>query len=169
LFAVCCSATDVTGSAVQDLIPHNHCYGCGPNNDRGLRIKSYWDGTGFSVATFTPQAHHCAGPEHFLNGGILATIVDCHCVCTAMAAAYLDAGRSIGDAPHLHFATSKLELTYQRPTPVDGDLVLSASIVSATERSYVLSCSVTARNKITVEAMVEAVRVPEQWMQQVRD
>ena len=24
--------------ALQDLIAHNHCFGCGPGNERGLRI-----------------------------------------------------------------------------------------------------------------------------------
>ncbi len=31
-------------TALQDLISHNHCYGCGPDNPDGLQIKSYWDG-----------------------------------------------------------------------------------------------------------------------------
>lgn len=26
----------------QDQIPHNNCFGCGPHNDHGLRIKSRW-------------------------------------------------------------------------------------------------------------------------------
>jgi len=32
--------------AFQDYYPDelSHCYGCGRNNDKGLGIKSYWDG-----------------------------------------------------------------------------------------------------------------------------
>ena len=30
--------------AFQDTVPDNHCYGCGPENPKGMQIKSYWDG-----------------------------------------------------------------------------------------------------------------------------
>lgn len=160
----------MAGPALQDLILHNHCYGCGPNNPQGLRIKSHWSGEGLSVARFSPQPHHCAGPTHFVNGGILATIVDCHCICTAIAAAYHDAGRPVGEAPYFHYATSRLELKYLRPTPIDSELELEAAIVERPdERRYVLSCSVNAEGKPCVEATVEAVRVPDSWFEGTRD
>lgn len=154
----------MTGPAIQELIPHNHCYGCGPDNGSGLRLKSYWDGHDSSVARFAPQSHLCAGPKHFVNGGILATIVDCHCVCTATAAAYLAAGRPIGAAPHRYYATARLQLDYRRPTPIGQDLHLAATVVSAGERSCVLTCTVSAAGKVTVDATVEAVCVPDEWM-----
>jgi acyl-coenzyme A thioesterase PaaI-like protein len=154
----------VAGFALQDQIPHNHCFGCGPDNSRGLRLKSFWDGTGPSVAKFTPQWHHCAGPKHFVNGGVLATVVDCHCVCTAAAAAYFEAGRPIGEAPHLHYATANLELTYRRPTPIAAELTLSADVVKRCPSSYVLSCTITVAGKVSVEARVEAVPVPDSWI-----
>jgi acyl-coenzyme A thioesterase PaaI-like protein len=154
----------VPGPAIQDLIPHNHCFGCGPDNEHGLRLKSYWDGSGFSVARFVPQAHHCAGPAHFVNGGILATIVDCHCICTAMAAASYAAGRMPGAAPHDYFATASLDVVYKRPTPIDEPLELAAEIVRGGDRDYVLSCAITAAGKETVTATVAAVRVPDTWM-----
>ncbi len=50
--------------AFQDLMPNNHCFGCGPTNDGGLRIKSYWDGPNESLCSFVPQAHQNAGPRH---------------------------------------------------------------------------------------------------------
>ena len=33
-----------TGHAFQDQIPDNFCYGCGPGNPVGLRIRSIWAG-----------------------------------------------------------------------------------------------------------------------------
>lgn len=116
------------------------------------------------MARFTPESCHCAGPTHFVNGGILATLIDCHCVCTSAAAAYRDAGRDIGTRPHLHYATATLEVEYLRPTPIATELVLDAEILRRTERTYVLSCSVEARGKTTVTARVEAIRVPESWI-----
>ncbi len=159
----------MSGTAIQDLIPDNHCFGCGPANAQGLQLKSYWDGPDSSVATFSPQAHHCAGPKHFVNGGILATLVDCHCICTAVAAAYRADDREIGTAPALHFATGSMELAYRRPTPTGAELRLRASILRAAEARYVLSCQVIADGRITVEATVEAVAVPVEWMHGVRD
>ncbi len=78
--------------ALQDAIPHNHCWGCGTLNPRGLRIKSYAEGDG-TVCRFQPSPEHMAGPTHVVNGGIIAAVIDCHCVCTAIADAYRAAGR----------------------------------------------------------------------------
>lgn len=154
----------VKAEAFQDLLPHNHCFGCGPRNPDGLRIKSYWSGEKMSVARFTPKAYHCAGPTHFVNGGILATIIDCHCICTAMAMAYVDAGRAIGTKPDIHYATAKLDVEYRRPTPMDVELTLRARVIGRTDRTYVLSCSLEALGKECVAARVEAISVPESWI-----
>jgi acyl-coenzyme A thioesterase PaaI-like protein len=160
--------SDVRPKAFQDLMPHNHCYGCGPHNPHGLRIKSYWSGADCSVAKFTPAPQHCAGPTHFVNGGILATLIDCHSICTAAAAAYRDEGREIGTQPNLHYATARLALDYLRPTPMGATVELKAQIVGRTERAYVLSCDLSAAGKTCVRAEVEAVRVPESWVLGVR-
>lgn len=145
-------------------MPHNHCYGCGPLNSDGLRLKSYWSGNELSVASFTPETHHCAGPRHFVNGGIIATLIDCHSICTAVAMAYRDAGRAPGSPPDLHYATSKLEVEYLRPTPIDDPLRLEARIVERAAESYVVSCELASRGKTCARATVVAVRVPESWV-----
>ena len=56
--------------------PQNQCFGCGPANSKGLRIKSYVVGDEL-VAEFTPEAHHIAFAG-VLNGGIIGTLLDCH-------------------------------------------------------------------------------------------
>ena len=38
---------------------HSVCYGCGRLNEKGLQIKSYWDGDE-SVCSFTPRPEHTA-------------------------------------------------------------------------------------------------------------
>jgi acyl-coenzyme A thioesterase PaaI-like protein len=116
------------------------------------------------VARFTPEPYHCAGPKHFVNGGVLATLIDCHCVCTAAAQAYRDAGRDIGSLPDFHFATTKLALEYRRPTPTGTELALHARIIGRSERTYVLSCELMARGKVCVSGTVEAISVPESWI-----
>ena len=75
-------------AAFQDQIPDNFCFGCGADNPDGLHLKSEWEGD-IAVARWTPWPSHAAGPKHILNGGIIATLLDCHGVCTAIDAPLL--------------------------------------------------------------------------------
>ena len=109
----------MSSTAFQDLIPDNGCYGCGPANPHGLRIKSVWEGEE-AVCVYRPEPHQSAGPPQFLNGGIIATLIDCHSVCTAIAHAYRAEGRPIGSAPHIWCVTANLNVTYLRPTPLEA-------------------------------------------------
>lgn len=63
-------------AAFQDLIPDNNCFGCGPKNEQGLRIKSRWTGEEVAECRFVPAPHHSAGPPHALNGGIIAAATE---------------------------------------------------------------------------------------------
>jgi acyl-coenzyme A thioesterase PaaI-like protein len=84
-------------SSFQELMPGNHCWGCGSLNERGLGIQSRWQEPGqVAVCDWTPSPEHMAGPTSVVNGGIIATLVDCHSVCTAIANGYLSEGREIG-------------------------------------------------------------------------
>ena len=57
--------------------PDTTCFGCGPANSKGLRIKSRVDGDEV-VLDWTPEPHHEAFPG-FVNGGIIGVLFDCHC------------------------------------------------------------------------------------------
>lgn len=149
--------------AFQDLMAENHCFGCGPGNMDGLRIKSYWQGPGEAICTYLPAPHQMAGPRHILNGGIIATLIDCHSVCTAIAQAYLDEGRAIGSAPGLWYATGTMTVQYLRPTPIAGPVMLLARIVEATARKTVLHCTLSAAGERCATGEVVAVRVPWSW------
>ncbi len=148
--------------AFQDDIPHTYCFGCGRDNPRGLHLRSFWDGDA-SVCSFEPGEQHAAGPRDIVNGGIIATIVDCHCVCTAIAAAYRTEGRPIGSEPPIWYVTAALNVTYVRPAPLGGPLSIRATITSATGRKAVLACTVFADGEERAHAEVVAVRVPAEW------
>lgn len=60
---------------------HTTCYGCGPSNTKGLRIRSFENETGLEC-DFTPELYHEAFPG-VVSGGILGTILDCHSNWTA--------------------------------------------------------------------------------------
>lgn len=127
----------MTQRAFQDEISGNHCWGCGSDNDNGLQIKSYWSGDE-AVCTWQPQAHHSAGPLHVLNGGIIATVIGCHCGWTAIAAAYREEDREINTEPLIWYATASLNVKYLRPTPLDEAVVLTCF---EKERQAYLRCS----------------------------
>lgn len=148
--------------AFQDLIPDNGCFGCGPHNEDGLRLKSTWHGDE-AISTFRGAPHHSAGPPDVLNGGILATIIDCHGVCTAIADAYRREGRDVGVAPLLWYATGRLEIDYLRPAPLGRDVELRATVREAAGRKSVIECTAEVGGEIVARGVVIAVRVPPEW------
>ena len=152
--------------AFQDLMKGHHCFGCGTLNQKGLRIKSYWSGDE-SICTWLPASHHMAGPKQVLNGGIIATIIDCHCACTAIAAAYQAEGREIGSEPRVLYVTGSLNVKYLRPTPINGEVFLRARVQEEEEKRTTLTCSLFSNKKERVQAEVVAVRVPATWSAQI--
>jgi acyl-coenzyme A thioesterase PaaI-like protein len=151
--------------SLQAQIPHNNCFGCGPDNAAGLNLESFLTGEGSSVARFVPQPEHCAAPLHVVNGGIIATLIDCHCICTATAEAYRLAGRALGSVPHIYFATSRMSIEFLRPAPIEGPLTLHATVGARFGNGFLLRCKLEARAKICAQAEVTAVQVSESWMQ----
>jgi acyl-coenzyme A thioesterase PaaI-like protein len=149
----------MNGTPIQDYLHGNLCFGCGIANPNGLQIKSYWDGQE-AVCHFTPQPHHSAGPPHILNGGIIATIIDCHGICTALAEAYDREGRPIGSDPKLWYVTGRFDLSYLKPTLIAGPVELRAKVVEAKERKSVVEVSASCNGVETAKASVIAVRVP---------
>ena len=145
--------------AFQDKIPGIHCFGCGPDNPEGLRIKSFWCSENASVCRFTPRKTHI-GPPGVVNGGILATVIDCHSVCTAMADAYRRAGRAVGEGDFLPYVTGTMTIKYLTPTPIEAALEARAVIDDVTPRKTTLTCTVTADGVVTAEAVVIAISIP---------
>ena len=106
--------------SIQEDYPddYSHCYGCGRLNEHGLQIKSYWEGTE-AICIYTPEPYH-AGIAGYVYGGLIASLIDCHCIGTA-AAAY-DARSRADMPPHAaartRFVTAALHVDYVRPTPL---------------------------------------------------
>lgn len=148
--------------AFQDLIPDNRCFGCGPDNPDGLRIKSRWAGEE-AVCVFQPRPAHCAGPPQFLNGGIIATLIDCHSVCTAIAAAYRAEDREIGTAPWIWCVTAGLNISYLRPTPIESPVELRARIHRQEGKQTVVRCGLFSAGRECAKGEVVAVRVSTAW------
>jgi acyl-coenzyme A thioesterase PaaI-like protein len=146
----------------QDFIPGNHCWGCGPLNEHGLHIKSRWDGDD-AVCIWRPSAEHAAGPKHILNGGIIATIIDCHSICFAIAGHYRAQERAMGSDPGIWCVTAALQVTYLRPTPISAPVALRARVKEANGRKTIVTCSLFAEGEERATAEVVAIRVPLEW------
>lgn len=109
--------------------PQSVCYGCGPANARGLHIRSFPVGHGDEVvADWQPEPHHHAF-DRMLNGGVVGTLLDCHCNWTA---AYHLMGRRGVDAPPTT-VTADYHVTLLKPTPTDRPLHLRAHVIDSTD------------------------------------
>ncbi len=135
-----------------------HCWGCGSQNEHGLQIKSYWD-VEDGICTWQPQPYHQAWPG-IVNGGILATIIDCHMASTAMAAAYRAENRPLNSLPIIPFVTASLQISYLRPTPITVPLDLRAVISQQTKKKIIVSCALYANGETCVRAEGVIVRLP---------
>jgi len=146
--------------AIQDYYPDDFatCYGCGRLNAQGLHVRSVWDGDE-TVARFTPRPEHMSMPG-FVYGGLLASLVDCHAMGTAAAAAERADGREIGEAPAPRFVTASLHVEYLKPTPLGHELELRAHVTIATARKSAVTVTVASRGTITARGEVVAVRIP---------
>ena len=149
-------------NAIQDQLPGNNCYGCGSSNDHGLQIKSYWEGDE-SVCRYMPKPEQCAGPPQFVYGGTIASLIDCHSVCTAVSNFYRLAGRETGEPPLIWCVTGRLTVNYLAPTPIDSEIVLRATVEESYERKAVVKCRVYSGETQVAEGDVVAVRV-EGWV-----
>ena len=150
--------------AFQDYYPEDfsHCYGCGRLNEHGLQIKSYWDGDE-TICTYHPRPEQCAGPTQFVYGGTIASLIDCHCVNTAMANHYRREGREIGEGEPIWCVTGRLSVNYLAPTPIDAPIELRARIIEASDRKTVLVCDLSSGGKTTATGEVIVIRVPPSW------
>jgi acyl-coenzyme A thioesterase PaaI-like protein len=131
------------------------CWGCGKNNEQGLRLQSYWDDDE-TVATWTPKDHHLAFPG-VLNGGIIATLLDCH--GTGTANAYAHKRSSPGSNAHSLHVTSSLSVKFLRPTPLDSPVTLRARVVETDGNTTRVSCTLSSGGVVCVTGEVVTARV----------
>lgn len=150
--------------AFQDTYPEqlSHCYGCGRLNEHGLQIKSYWDGEE-SVCVFQPRPYHVAIPG-YVYGGLIASLIDCHCTGTAAAAAYRAAGRPMESDPPMRFLTASLHVDYLQPTPLGEMLQVRGRVAEIKGRKVVVDATVSVGGAITARGQVVAVQVPQQLL-----
>jgi len=133
------------------------CYGCGTDNENGLHIESYWQ-EGESVCTFQAQDYYHGGKLNIVYGGLIACLVDCHSVNTAISNAYKEEKREPGSEPKVVYLTAQLTVSYHKPTPLDKPINLKAKILSVEGKKTWIECLVLSDNEICAKGKVLAIR-----------
>ena len=130
--------------ALQDTYaPQNKCFGCGPVNEKGLRIKSFVEGDAI-VATFRPEPHHEAW-EGVVNGGIVGCLFDCH---SNWAAAYhLMKKSGTDDLPPT--VTADFHVKLKRPTPSKGEVLVRSRVVESADDRAIVESTIEADGVVT--------------------
>ncbi len=134
--------------------PAGRCFGCGPTNDRGLRIQSFEAGDGTVVAEWEARPEHEAF-EGFVNGGILGTLIDCHSNWTAIAAMLAAAPSDVAPST----VTADLAIRYRRPTPSDRPIRLVGRVVELQPSRAVVETMVESDGQVTASARATFVAV----------
>jgi len=138
-----------TQSLQEQYAPQNRCFGCGPANDKGLKLRSFPPAQGNTgrhkaregelVASWTPEPHHLAF-QGVLNGGICGALLDCHSNWTAIY--HLMQERGLTSAPAM--VTADFHVKLKRPTPLLQPVELRARPVE------------TSGDRVIVEATMES-------------
>ena len=100
--------------------PNGICFGCGPKNRRGLKLKSIPTGNAV-ISDWQPKPHHVAFGS-IGSGGIISVLMDCHGNWAATYA--LMKSRHLPSPPGT--VTSEYTVRFLRPSPIDGKWQLRA-------------------------------------------
>ena len=144
------------GKSLQELYAMaNRCFGCGPDNDRGLRIRSFVEGDEV-VARWRPEPHHLAF-DNVLNGGICGTLLDCHSNWTA--AHHLMTKSGTENPPCT--VTAEFHVSLRLTTPMNTELTLRARVSESAGDRAVVEATLEAGGKVTATCRGTFVAVKE--------
>lgn len=142
-----------TPSLQERYAPNGICFGCGPVNEKGLRIRSFDRGEEV-VADWMPEPHHHAFPG-MLSGGITGTLLDCHSNWTAAWHLMRQAGL---DAPPCT-VTAEYAVKLRRPIPMGASVRLVARVKESSEDRAVIEATLEADGKICATSIGTFVAV----------
>ena len=144
-----------TPKSLQDTYaPNNRCFGCGPANEKGLRIKSFVEGDEV-VAEWRPEPHHQAF-DGILNGGICGALLDCH----SNWAATHHLMKQSGTATPPCTVTADFHVKLKRPTPMKR-VELSAKVVESEGDRAVVEATLSCEGRVTATCRGTFVAVKE--------
>lgn len=129
-------------SIQETYAPESICFGCGPANEKGLKIRSF-EIDGEYVAEWQAEKHHEAFPG-MLNGGIIGSLLDCH---SNWAAAHHMMTRDGTDAPPCT-VTASYSIKLLKPTPSDAVVHLHAKVVESEGKRATVEAELIAKDEV---------------------
>ncbi|MBA2434867.1 MAG: PaaI family thioesterase [Chthoniobacterales bacterium] len=142
-------------SLQEKYAPNNACWGCGPSNQEGLRIRSFPEGDAV-VAEWKPEPKYEAFPG-VLNGGIIGTLLDCHCNWTAAWFLMKQSGEERVPCT----VTADYAIKLLRPTPTKDAIQLSAKVVESRPDRATIEGTLSAGGKVCATCRGTFVAVKE--------
>lgn len=131
-------------SVQEKYAPHSECFGCGPSNSQGLKIRTIPTSDLEAMAVWTPQPHHGAFPG-VLSGGIVGTLLDCHSNWTA--AWHLMRKSGEGHPPCT--VTAEYSVKLLAPTPTDLKLEIYSKVIDSGHGRASVEAKIIANGKVT--------------------
>lgn len=92
-------------------LPMNRCFGCGPDNSEGMRLRFRIGETGKSFICHFKLSRRYTGPPGHAHGGIIATILD-------------EAMGKVNKLRNAVALTSEMTVNYLRPVPLGKKLTV---------------------------------------------
>ena len=149
--------------AIQDTYGERfqYCWGCGPKNEAGLHIKSYPTEDSKKVITrVKPGKAFTGGVPNNLFGGMIAMIFDCHGTASAAFFKHHSKGLDLTEDTVIErFITAHLEVDFKKPTPMDEEVEIEASLEELGERKAVVNMVLTCKDEVRAKAKIVAVAV----------
>lgn len=123
----------------------SRCFGCGQQNQEGLKLEFFKYDDGTVETRHRTASHHC-GLDTVVHGGIQATILD----EVMGVAAQLSLPT---DASNLACVTAEMHLSYRKPVPMADELVARARVEEVDGRDmHVLGAILDADDNPLTEA-----------------
>ncbi len=101
----------VPGHQVRQTIIGNECFGCGPNNEAGLRLKFVFDAEAQRFVCRFRLDKRFTGPPAHAHGGIIATILD-------------EGMGKVSKHRGIVALTSSMTVDYLKPVPLNQALIV---------------------------------------------
>jgi len=92
-------------------IPKNHCFGCGPDNPEGMRLRFTLDEARKTFVCRVKLSHRYVGPPGHAHGGVIATMLD-------------EAMGKVNQLRHVIALTKEMTVEYLKPVPLGKPLIV---------------------------------------------
>jgi uncharacterized protein (TIGR00369 family) len=140
---------------MKKLADSTNCFVCGRDNPCSLKIPFYLEDSGEVVSHFKLSDHY-EGHPGIMHGGVIAAILDEIC------------GRAITSLEGEFMVTSKLDVRYRKPVPINQDLVAKALLVSRRDRVGTAHGEILdAQGTLLAEAEGVYVQIPEEKVKEM--